>query len=156
MQLTDLSPAMTAELCLPGAGFTGFLGRWVVRRKILDRPAGSVQHFVGEACVEPNEFTEEGELKAGSSSFLSRRTYRLVPQGETLSVRFPDGRDFIALGSEGRQAVHHDCDADTYQGLFFFRGTDYWAEFWRVTGPRKDYVYLGHFARIGFEHRRSD
>lgn len=129
------------------ADFTIFLGRWTVQRRIFDRMTGSVQHFAGTACIEPDRFSEEGELRTGSGSFVSRRTYRLSRRGKHLSVQFPAGTDFIALNLEDRQTVCHDCGSDLYRGRFFFRNPDNWAEFWRVRGPRKRYVSLAHYLR---------
>lgn len=130
------------------ADFAAFLGRWTVQRRIFDRMTNSVQCFAGTAWIEPDRFWEEGKLKTGSGSFVSRRTYRLVPRGGDLSIRFPDGADFIALGPVSRQTVSHDCGGDIYRGRFFFRSPDNWAEFWRVSGPRKHYISLGHYMRL--------
>jgi len=135
--------------CIPDTRFQAFFGRWAVRRRILDRLTGSIQSFTGVAHVEPDRFVEEGRFDSGSGSFISRRGYRLSWQGGNLSVRFPGGPHFITLGADATQPVRHLCGTDIYCGRFFFRSPDHWAEFWQVTGPRKNYVSLAHYLRPG-------
>lgn len=154
-QTTDSASPVTSRSWLDPsvltrkAGFPAFLGQWTVRRRIVDRLAGSVRLFSGVACVEPERFAEEGELDTGSDRLLSRRTYRLDWTGDRLSVRLPSGADFIALGPDARQTVRHACGADIYLGRFFFRGRHHWGECWHVIGPRKNYVSLAHYRRMG-------
>ncbi|MFC3207509.1 DUF6314 family protein [Aquamicrobium soli] len=125
-----------------------FAGRWAVRRKVIDRLTGAVQRFEGTALVEADRFTEEGEVVAGSSTFVARRSYLLFRQGWRLSLRFSNGADFIVLGLCARQTVSHRCGSDSYHGSFFFKDACRWVEFWRVVGPRKNYSSLARFDRM--------
>jgi len=123
---------------------------------MLDYRTGSIQRFTGEARIEQTRFIEEGELDVDAGRFVSRRTYHLNSDGRLLSVRFARGADFITLRERASQAVRHDCGADIYRGRFFFRDSEHWAEFWRVTGPRKDYRSLAYFSRVDLRSSASN
>lgn len=135
---------------MPGANASvaAFLGRWHVRRKIVDRLAMTVAAFEGIATITPESFEEKGTLVSAGATTRATRVYRLeFMGGERVAVRFPDGSDFVALRASPVQAVVHVCGADRYAGRFFFVDADRWAEAWRVTGPRKRYASLSRYRR---------
>jgi hypothetical protein len=125
-----------------------FAGAWTVRRKMIDHRNKSVYFFDGTASITASTFDERGEMVSGDHRFSSGRSYRLQPDGESLSVLFPSGSGFVALQWQGAQQVFHLCGSDHYTGRFFFRSPDDWAEAWRVHGPQKRYSSLSRYRRI--------
>jgi hypothetical protein len=123
------------------------VGDWTVSRSMIDFLAGATYRFSGDAVVTADAFTEHGLMRIGSREMPASRRYRLDVLEHSTRILHADGRDFIELGPEPAQAVHHHCGTDIYAGRFFFRGPDEWFEAWRVKGPRKNYASLGRFYR---------
>jgi hypothetical protein len=106
-----------------------FQGSWHVRRRITDAATGWVSRFQGRARITPTLFHEEGTIRFRDQSFPAERRF------------------FIALSAAPRQQVTHHCGDDLYQGRFLFSG-DAWVEIWDVSGPRKTYRSISHYARL--------
>lgn len=87
-------------------------------------------------------------IRFRDQSYPAERRYRLAWQPSELVIRRPDGTFFIALAPEPQQRVTHHCGDDLYQGRFLFSGRDRWVEIWDVTGPRKNYRSISHYARL--------
>jgi hypothetical protein len=124
------------------------VGDWKVLRTMIDFLAGATYRFSGDAVVTANAFTEHGLMRIGDHAMPASRRYRLEQSGQSTRILHADGRDFIELGLEAVQVVHHHCGTDVYTGRFSFRRPDEWAEVWRVKGPRKNYASLGRFCRF--------
>lgn len=140
---TGTVPAPEADL-LP----RDFVGKWQVRRTVIDHLNRTRHDFTGSATITETSIVEQGELRIRESAIEANRTYQLSMDGDGVIVRFATGQEFIRLGLADRQTVHHHCGADTYCGRFLFRNQDCWAEFWRVCGPRKRYASLTRYRRL--------
>ena len=127
--------------------FAGLLGRWDVRRVIVDHLSGAVNRFTGTAIISALEFVETGTVRYGSVSLQASRCYRLENRADSLEIAFPDGRAFINLDGRASQTVRHLCGDDDYRGRFIFAAADDWIEAWRVNGPRKRYASLARYHR---------
>lgn len=128
--------------------FQFMLGAWDLRRKVIDHRHSQIVCFAGEATVTATAFKERGEIDQGGTKFETERSYHLRPGANSVSVLFSNDAAFIDLDLRASQEVRHLCGADVYLGRFYFRGTDEWAERWRVSGPRKNYVSLARYRRI--------
>lgn len=124
-----------------------FIGIWNVRRTVHDYRTGAAHVFEGSAVLTRSAFEERGELSIGETKLQVARIYKLDIGEDRVSILFPDGADFIALGQDTSQKVQHTCGRDSYVGRFFFRSSNEWAEAWRVHGPRKRYSSLTRYSR---------
>lgn len=125
----------------------GFAGTWDVRRRIVDHRAGAAYGFEGRAILGRNGFEESGTVRLGAHTFEAVRSYGLAMHAASVALYFPNGNDFVTLELRPSQRVLHLCGDDTYEGRFFFRGADEWAEAWRVSGPQKRYASLTRYRR---------
>lgn len=126
-----------------------FVGSWQVRRTVVDHLNGVKHHFAGTATISRTSIAERGELRVGTATVEANRSYQLAIDDDGISVRFPTGLDFVRLGLAPNQIAHHHCGSDMYRGKFLFRNTNFWIEFWRVSGPRKRYSSLTSYRRMG-------
>lgn len=124
------------------------MGKWRVRRRLVDHLNHTHLTFLGQACIGADVFTETGELHGSRGPMEAQRLYRLSMDETGVDVRFTGGADFVRLHLAGDQRVVHHCGDDLYQGRFLFRSRDCWIEFWRVAGPRKRYASLTRYERI--------
>jgi hypothetical protein len=125
-----------------------FTGKWQVRRLVVDHLNRTRHDFAGSATITETSIVEQGELRIAENTVEASRTYQLSMDGDCVVVSFPTRQEFVRLGLVGRQFVRHHCGADTYSGRFLFRDRDCWAEFWRVSGPRKRYASLTRYRRL--------
>jgi len=123
------------------------IGNWFVCRKVFDYRAGSVLTFIGNATITEFAFEEHGQFEVAGTRLSSRRKYSLNMEDDFVSVHFPDGSHFVRLTGQPSQHVFHSCGDDSYQGRFFVRGPDQWAEIWSVAGPRKRYRSMTLYRR---------
>jgi hypothetical protein len=139
--------AAKAKEPLRAGGLYDFLGRWQVKRTIVDRKAKAAYRFSGEATIDASTFVESGMIAYGETLLKSERTYNLRSDEEGLDILFSDGRLFVRLGMAPAQRVFHLCGEDNYVGRFFFEADGTWAEFWQVNGPRKNYTSIARYSR---------
>jgi hypothetical protein len=124
-----------------------FCGVWAVRRTVIDHRAGSRAQFTGQATITPELFEEHGEMRTNGAAYQSRRSYLLKCLGDMVTVQFADQRTFISIDADVLQRPTHLCGDDFYRGKLVFLSTGRWAEFWRVTGPRKHYRSAAFYRR---------
>lgn len=137
-----------ASACVPGVLPRDFAGRWQVRRTVADHVNRQHHEFIGSAIITATSFSESGELQIDAAALEASRTYDLIMDDCGVIVCFSSGREFVRLSVATRQLVHHYCGEDIYRGRFLFRNADSWAEFWRVSGPRKRYSSLTRYQRV--------
>lgn len=125
-----------------------FFGRWHVRRVVIDQNGMGQALFIGEAVIDSERFAEQGETLVNGFRASSTRGYLLHVEDSCVTAQFPDGRAFIRIDGRASQRVRHDCGDDVYQGRFFFRSHNAWAETWHVTGPRKNYRSIARYVRV--------
>ncbi|MFC5385840.1 DUF6314 family protein [Aquamicrobium segne] len=125
-----------------------FIGLWKVQRRLIDHLNRTSLQFNGQAHIETGSIIETGNLCGKQGLLEAKRVYLLAMDDTGVDIRFFDGRDFIRLGLLADQRVIHQCSDDLYDGRFMFRNPDFWAEIWRVSGPRKRYVSLTRYERI--------
>jgi hypothetical protein len=118
----------------------GFLiGRWDIRRRVLDLGRGVEGAFEGVAVIEPDEdglrWRERGRLRLGAYDGVAVREYRIAPRADGWMVEFADGRPFHPLAFGG--PVEHVCGEDRYAGEYAVRGPDAFDVVWLVRGPHK-------------------
>lgn len=124
-----------------------FEGTWTLHREIRLQ-AGPPSRLEGtatwRACEAGLAYAETGTLRvAGAAPMVATRRYVWAPD---LSVYFDDGRFFHKVPPAGGPATHW-CAPDHYEGQYDF---DDWPGFtvaWTVTGPRKAYRMISHYAR---------
>ena len=119
----------------------GFLiGRWEIRRRVVDVERGLEGAFAGVALIEPDgeglRWRERGRLRFGSYDGAAVREYRIVAAADGWIVEFADGRPFHPLDLDGGP-VEHVCGDDRYAGEYVVRGPDAFDVVWHVRGPRK-------------------
>jgi hypothetical protein len=155
MQSDQLTAFFDAKLAVGTAPATegrllprDFAGKWQVRRIVIDHLNRTRHDFTGSATITTTSIVEQGELQIGKTAIEASRAYQLAMNDDGIVASFPTGREFIRLGLANRQTVHHHCGADSYSGRFFFRNQAWWAEFWRVSGPRKRYSSLTRYRRL--------
>jgi hypothetical protein len=129
------------------AGPTILTGRWLVHRRVVDYRGGPALTFNGNATIAEFAFEEHGQLEVAGTKLDCHRKYSLNIEDDFVSVHFPDGSHFVRLTGQPSQHVFHSCGDDSYQGRFFVRGPDQWAEIWSVTGPRKRYRSIALYRR---------
>ncbi|WP_243787671.1 DUF6314 family protein [Saccharopolyspora gloriosae] len=133
-----------------------FVGRWGLRRGIVDDAGARLGGFEGEAVfsAEPDGllvYRERGVLELGAHRGSAQRTlhYRVTGPGRA-SVFFDYGGFFHDLDlRSGRWCVEHPCRADSYRGEFVVVGADSWWQRWRVSGPAKAHTLTTDFERVG-------
>jgi hypothetical protein len=96
VHLISIQPAAPSGPSSDGHGhawdvikFAAFLGRWSVRRKVIDYRNRVVLRFEGEATRKTNRFEKCGELHAGNKGFQATRSYSLRAEADHVSVLFP-------------------------------------------------------------------
>lgn len=130
-----------------------FEGLWRLERRIADA-LGPDASFSGTACFTPDGagliLDEAGRLElAGQGGFQAERRYLWRPDGAWIAVFFADERAFHRFDpAQGAAHAEHWCDPDTYKVRYDFSAWPRWQAEWRVTGPRKDYVMLSHYAPL--------
>ena len=131
-----------------------FRGTWQIRRTVLDRRLAAEGSFEGLAWFTAEEswtlYEERGQLSfPGQPSMTATRRYRWTngDEGEIV-VKFEDGRPFHSFQLSGTAAATHLCDPDTYTVSYDFRRWPVWSATWEVSGPRKDYRMISHYARL--------
>lgn len=134
------------------------LGRWALRRSIVDHRAGGARTTVaGYACFEPGSapldlnYTETGQLTpppgfVGAPVTVTQSYIYRCDSGKRsghADVLFSDGRSFhgLDLYPGGACAVQHECSPDTYRGSYALApdGSTVRIE-WDVSGPAKAYT----------------
>ncbi|KQZ82862.1 hypothetical protein ASD64_07960 [Mesorhizobium sp. Root157] len=126
-----------------------FTGKWQVRRTVIDHFNRQRHDFTGLTTITGTSIVERGELQIGDAAIEASRTYQLTMDDGGVIVRFATGLEFVRLDLAACQTVHHCCGADMYRGRFLFQNRNCWSEFWRVRGPRKRYVSLTRYRRLG-------
>lgn len=126
----------------------GLVGRWELRRRVVDRRAAQHGVMVGELVVRPDgagvRWEEQGVLRFGGAQRPATRTY-LVRQGsDGWEVRFADGRPFHPW--RPGEVVVHPCRDDVYTGLVTVDG-DLMRTAWDVRGPAKEQRLVTRFYR---------
>lgn len=127
--------------------FSRFLGRWDVRRTVVDHLSGRIFQFVGHAEVQSNAYAEELCSVGDEPRLSSRRAYRLSQSTDHFVVCFPDGKPFVSILPLTRQRLLHLCGEDAYRGELFAVDQTCWMETWQVSGPRKRYRSLSRYRR---------
>lgn len=148
---------------MSGTLYRRLVGRWTLRRRILDRMSGRWLSGAGEAVWRPAEetggapgaldFMETLRLGEGGDAF---RGYRYRFEGGRAVVDHADGTPFVRVDLEAARAgrpadVTHVCGADRYRGRFRFDSAGALWIAWDVRGPRKDY----RLATVYRRERRS-
>jgi hypothetical protein len=115
------------------------VGRWGLRRRIVDRRVGVFGAVAGELVLSPDgdgvRWDETGTLRWDGASYAVTRTYLLRPVGSGWEMRFADGRPFHPW--RPGETVTHPCRADVYTGVVDVGPTRI-RTVWDVTGPAKD------------------
>jgi hypothetical protein len=125
-------------------------GTWRLRRDLHDHRSGRRGVFVGEARVDDTSYVERGELTFGDHRGRASQVRLLEAiDGETVDVRFADGRPFyrLALVGGGWRA-EHACAEDRYTVVGTLIGPDSFTELWRATGPTTRFTSMTMFRRI--------
>lgn len=128
-------------------------GVWALSREIEDRRDGRTGRLEGEVTWRPVPEglvqEERGWLRLGDGpEMAAHRRYLWSAEGESLVVRFEDGRPFHRLGP-GRLSDTHLCPPDIYDVDYRFEGARTFSTRWRVSGPRKDLVIRSRFLKSG-------
>jgi len=128
-------------------------GHWQVTRTITDHLVGQSGRFDGQARLVPVpgglDYAEEGVLRLGDGLPLTAsRAYQWCFVGDTVEVRFADGRPFHAFapGKTGPGTDHY-CGADLYRVRYDWDRWPDWVALWDVRGPRKDYRMESRYTR---------
>ena len=130
-----------------------FLGVWHLARTIEDRRDRRHGFLRGRAEFAPDgrdlRYGEAGRLRLGVYTGAVEQHYRYAfSRPDHATVRFADGRPFFDLElSQGRGTFLHRCGADIYRGAIEIYDSACFAMFWRVSGPRKDYVLRSRYRR---------
>ena len=144
---------MFAPFCV--ADLRAFLlGPWRLDRRIFDRRMGVTGAFSGTVRFDADgaglRATETGRMTYGGSETDADRVllYRFKASSRA-RVLYPDGQFFHDLDlAAGRARVRHLCGQDDYVGGFWVPRDGIMIVRWRVRGPRKDLVLLGHMERF--------
>jgi hypothetical protein len=115
------------------------LGRWRLRRRLVDRHLRLSGLVVGELLLFPDGaevgWREEGVLRWNGALTPVLRVLRLRQSDDGWAVHFADGRPFHPWCPG--VAVEHPCRNDLYRGLI--DATPHRLRtLWDVTGPDKD------------------
>ena len=125
------------------------VGRWHLRRRVLDRLAGRRGCAVGTLTVRP-EGASLGWLEVGcftwdGQRFEMSRSLRLRQHEGDWWMEFQDGRLFHPWRPGA--IVEHPCAEDLYTGLIDVRA-ERMSTLWDVTGPAKSQRLLTRYRRI--------
>lgn len=122
-------------------------GSWDLERIIIDQLGGRNATMIGAADWTPMSggellYTETGTVSVGAFIGAAKRSYRFVLSAdESADVLFEDGGFFYRLDlTTGRAEVEHQCDSDSYVGLFEARSERDLRQQWQVNGPAKTYL----------------
>lgn len=132
-----------------------FLGDWILTRRIENRQAGQEGRFEGEAAFravpEGLAYAERGWLTLGAAPpFRAERSYLWQSVGDTIAIRFADGRFFHAFAATACEPeAEHECPPDFYRVRYDFRAWPRWRAEWRVSGPRKDHTIHSDYRPAG-------
>ena len=129
------------------------LGRWLLRRRLIDRRAGRGGSVTGVLDVVEHgtglRWAEQGELRWGALRTPVRRTTVLSPEPDGWWMHFADGRPFHPW--RPGEWVEHPCAADLYRGYVRLALAEPVAErmwvVWDVQGPAKDQRIFTEFVR---------
>jgi Family of unknown function (DUF6314) len=142
----------------------GFLlGRWDVSRSYTDHRGGTHGSFEGQAVLaltEPDDTTaalararyeETGQLRLGSHEGPANRGLEYARRADgTLMLYRPGGEPFVELDlTSGAWHASHPCGEDRYEISTVVESPDIVREYWRVTGPAKDYSAVTTLRRAG-------
>jgi hypothetical protein len=126
------------------------VGTWVIRRRMVDRPAAISAAMDGRLTLAPDGddivWAETGVLHWSGQDLDVSRRYLIRATGDGWWMLFPDGRPFHPW-TPGRPVVH-PCGADVYTGVIRVDGPDRWRMLWDVTGPRKCQRIFTQFHRV--------
>ena len=126
------------------------LGRWTLRRWLVDRAAGVLGSVDGELVVADRggrlSWTETGTLRWSGRVAPVSRVYGFRPGPDGWWLTFADGRDFHPW--RPGEPVTHPCRADTYAGLVVLDPDGRRMRTrWDVRGPAKDQRIVTRFTR---------
>lgn len=132
-------------------GLDDLEGTWRLSREIEDRRLGCAGRLDGEATwtAVPDGLVQEerGRLRFGDGpEMAAHRRYLWSAEGQTLHVRFEDGRAFHRLGPDHLSDIHL-CPPDIYEVDYRFEGRGVFATTWHVRGPRKNLVIRSRFRK---------
>jgi hypothetical protein len=140
--------------------FGFLLGTWELGRTYTGHRGGDSGSFEGQAVLaragsgdglDRARYEETGQLRLGSYQGPASRhlEYRRTPDGTVMLYR-PGGQPFIALDlSSGGWQASHPCGPDQYEIRTVVRSPDLVQEYWRVSGPDKDYAAVTTLHRVG-------
>ena len=132
----------------------GFLlGRWDLSRSYTDHRSGTRGSFEGQAVVAMTgtgddaaglaraRYEETGQLRFGSHRGPAQRGLEYARQDDgTLMLYRAGGQPFVGLDlTSGAWHASHLCGEDRYEISTVVESPDVVREYWRVTGPAKDY-----------------
>lgn len=129
------------------------VGAWRVERLFTDRQTGKRNEFAGSATftsVDDSLLYEEQILTVlDDYEGISTQSYRYTfADTDCADVSFGDGRAFHSLSlTSGICHVQHDCEPDTYDGVFRSVTEHEWRVRWKVIGPRKHYFLESRYIR---------
>jgi hypothetical protein len=141
----------------------GFLlGRWDLSRSYTDHRGGTRGSFEGQAVVAMTgtaaaagppraRYEETGELRLGSHQGPAHRGLEYARQADgTLMLYRAGGQPFVELDlTSGAWHASHLCGEDHYEISTVVESPDVVREYWRVTGPAKDYSAVTTMRRAG-------
>ncbi|HEX4289849.1 MAG TPA: DUF6314 family protein [Trebonia sp.] len=142
----------------------GFLlGRWDLSRSYTDHRGGTRGSFEGQAVVAMTgtgaaaggppraRYEETGELRLGSHQGPAHRGLEYARQADgTLMLYRAGGQPFVELDlTSGAWHAIHACGEDRYEISTVVESPDVVREYWRVTGPAKDYSAVTTMRRAG-------
>ncbi len=136
-------------------GLRAFVGDWRVTRRIDDVRAGVEGRFTGVASFHPEEeeliCREQGMLVyAGQPPLEATRLYRWRAEGaDRIAVDYADGRPFHSFPLDPHAQAEHHCAPDLYRVVYDFSAWPVWRATWTVSGPRKSYVSMSEYRRLG-------
>ena len=138
----------------PGlASLWAFEGRWHLSR-VIRHGDGREDRFEGEAVFTRSGprlvLDEKGQLRVGPQVLEAEQRYIWQASDGRIDVHFSDLRPFhsIPLKDPTPRTVHL-CDPDRYEVAYDFTAWPRWSATWTVEGPRKDYVMVSNYHRMG-------
>ncbi|MGH3209988.1 MAG: DUF6314 family protein [Trebonia sp.] len=131
----------------------GFLlGRWDLSRSYTDHRCGTVGSFEGHAVVAMTQaddaggaararYEETGQLRLCAHQGPASRGLDYARQADgTLMLYRAGGQPYVELDlTGGAWRASHLCGEDQYEISTVVESPDIVREYWRVTGPAKDY-----------------
>lgn len=129
-----------------------FEGVWQIERRIQDHRVGQEGRFAGQAVfsasAEGLTYQERGQLTLGAGpAMVAERTYLWRQDDARIIVLFEDGRPFHDFAPGSEQEARHLCGADVYDVTYRFDDWPNWSARWSVSGPKKGYTMVSHYAR---------